>query len=152
MLGGDFETPRGDWVFRGEGAFFFRDPVQRDGPPGIERHTSFQGGVGADRRMGDATLFLNALYQRAPGTATPDEVSVVFGLSGTFSRGTRTAKAFGIYNARSESAFLRTVFSQEVVENLRLEGEAGVFLGEGGLALGLLSDSDFVLARLRVYF
>jgi len=42
--------------------------------------------------------------------------------------------------------------SLELVENLRFELGGGAFLGDDGEYFGLLADSDFAVARLRLYF
>jgi len=155
MVGGDLETARGRWVFRGEGAFYLDDPLQAEAPPAVITRWSFQGGLGADRRVGESTVFLNALYRFVPEDpllTAQDEISLVGGLSRDFSRATANLRLFGLWNARAGSGFARAIWSLELVENLRFEVGGGAFLGEGGEILGLLAESDFVVARLRLYF
>jgi hypothetical protein len=155
MVGADVETARGSWVLRGEGAFFLDDPLQAEGAPAIVVGTSFQGGLGADRRFGENTLFLDVLYRHVPDDpllAGEDEVSLVSGVSRDFLGNTRSLQFFGLWNPSAGSGFIRAIWSEELVENLRLEIGGGAFLGEGGEFLGLLADSDFVVARMRFYF
>ena len=156
MAGGDIETARGDWVFRGDGAFFIDDPLQAAGEvPGIVPLLTFQGGIGADRRVGENTLFLSSLYSHFPEDPRidgRDEVALVGGFARDLSMGTTTLRLFGVWNATAESGFGRAIWDQELVENLRFEASAGVFLGQGGRLLKLVEDSDFITARLRFYF
>ncbi len=59
---------------------------------------------------------------------------------------------FGLWNARAGSPFARATWSVELIENLRFELGGGAFLGDDRGLLGLIADSDFVVARLRLYF
>lgn len=154
MIGADVETARGSWVLRGEGAFFLDDPLQAEDAPSIVYGTSFQGGFGADRRFGDNTLFVDVLYRHVPDDPllAEDEFSLVGGLSRDFIGNTRSLQFFGLWNPSAGSGFVRAIWNEELVENLRLEVGGGAFLREGGEFLGLLADSDFVVARLRFYF
>ena len=155
MVGGDVETVRGDWVLRGEGAFFLDDPLQAEGAPVVVTSWSFQGGFGADRRVGENVLFLNALYRMIPEDPLldgEDEISLVGGVTRDLASGTQNLRLFGLWNARAGSAFARAIWSVELVENLRFELGGGAFLGDDRGFLGLIADSDFVVARLRLYF
>jgi hypothetical protein len=155
MVGGDVETARGEWVLRGEGAFFLDDPLQADGAPVIVTRWSFQGGFGADRRLGENVLFLNALYRLIPEDPlldAEDEISLIGGITRDLASGTQNLRFFGVWNARAGSAFARATWNVELVENLRLELGGGAFLGDEGELFGLISDADFAVARLRIYF
>lgn len=163
MGGGDIETARGDWVFRGDAAVFIDDPLQAfvENPlqgeriPAIVPKVSFQGGIGADRRVGETTFFINALYSHLPEDPridAEDEMSLIGGLTRDFSQGTRTLKLFSLWNASSGSGFSRAIWDEELVENLRLEVSGGLFLGQGGQVFRLVEDADFVTARIRFYF
>jgi hypothetical protein len=66
--------------------------------------------------------------------------------------GTQTPRVFGVWNARADSPFARATWSVELVENPRLELGGGAFLGDDGELVGLIADSDFAVARLRLYF
>ena len=50
MLGGDFETVRGEWGIRGEVAAFVDDSFQATDVPGAVEGRSIEGGIGADRK------------------------------------------------------------------------------------------------------
>ncbi len=155
MVGGDVETARGEWVFRGEGAFFLDDPLQAEGAPVIVTRWSFQGGFGADRRLGENLLFLDALYRLIPEDPlllAEDEISLIGGLTRDLASGTQNLRVFGVWNPRAGSVFARATWSVELVENLRLELGGGAFLGDDGKLFGLIADSDFAVARLRIYF
>lgn len=155
VVGGDVEAARGNWVFRGEGALSIDDPLQADRAPVIVTRSTFQGGVGVDRRVGENTVFLNALYQfipKDPLLATDSEISLVGGVARDFLRDTQHLRLFGAWNTSAGSAFGRATWTVQIVETLHAEIGAGVFHGEGGTILGRLADSDFVAARLRVSF
>jgi hypothetical protein len=155
MVGGDVETARGEWVLRGEGAFFLDDPLQAEGAPVIVTRWTFQGGFGADRRLGENVLFLNALYRLIPEDPlldAEDEISLIGGIARDLASGTQNLRFFGVWNPRAGSAFARATWSVELVENLRLELGGGAFLGDDGELFGLIADSDFAVARLRIYF
>ena len=153
MIGGDLETAIGPWVIRGEGAVYVDDPLQAESVPVVVTARSFRGGVGADRRVGENTLFFNALYRLFPEhplLADRREISLVGGLSREFSRGTRSLRFFGLWNVSEHSGFTRAIWSEELVAHLGFEVGGGAFLGDGGEVLGLLGDCDFVIARLRL--
>jgi hypothetical protein len=156
VVGGDVESAAGNWVFRGEGAVSIDDRLQSDRAPVIVTRSTFQGGAGADRRVGENTIFLNALYQHIPDDPllldSDDEVSIVGGISRDFSRDTQHLRLFGIWNTSAGSGFGRATWTVQLIENLHAEIAAGVFHGEGGTILGRLADADFVSARLRITF
>ena len=52
MIGGDFETVRGEWGMRGEVAAFVDDNFQAPALCVLDG-TSFDAGVGVDRQAGD---------------------------------------------------------------------------------------------------
>jgi hypothetical protein len=155
MAGADVEAALGDWVLRLDGAAFFDDPLQAGAVPGIVRRDTYSAGVGADRRFGETALYVNALYTHVPEDpqlSRDSEVSVFGGLTRDFAQGTRTIRLFGLWGAESESGFGRLVWDHELLENLRLDVSGGVFFGDGGTALGAFGDTDFVSARLRIFF
>jgi hypothetical protein len=158
MVGSDVEAARGEWVVRGEGAVYVGDPLQAEAVPLVVSRSTFQGGIGADRRVGESTLFLDALYRFVPedpllGDSTHDnEFSVVAGLTRDFSGGTRSVRVFGLWNLSDRAVFARAIWSEELVERLNLEVGGAVFLGEGGAFFGDLTDADVLHARLRVRF
>jgi hypothetical protein len=155
MAGADVEAALGDWVLRLDGAAFFDDPLQAGAVPGIVRRDTYSAGVGADRRFGETAVYVNALYTHVPEDpqlSRDSEVSVFGGLTRDFAQGTRTIRLFGLWGAESESGFGRLVWDHELLENLRLDVSGGVFFGDGGTALGAFGDTDFVSARLRIFF
>jgi hypothetical protein len=155
MVGGDVETARGDWVLRGEGAFFLDDPLQAEGAPFVATRWSFRGGFGADRQVGENVLFVSALYRLIPEDPlliAEDEFSLVGGVTRDLASGTQNLRLFGLWNARAGSAFARAIWSVEIVENLRFELGGGAFVGDDGEYFGLLAGSDVVVARMRLYF
>jgi hypothetical protein len=156
MAGADVEAALGNWVFRIDGAAFADDPLQAAGPiPAIVRRDTYAAGVGADRRVGESAFYVNALYTHVPTDPQLDresEVSVFGGFTRDFAQGTRTIRLFGLWSTESDSGFGRLVWDHELVENLRLDISGGVFVGEGGTAFGSIDDTDFVTARLRIFF
>jgi hypothetical protein len=156
MAGADMEVARGNWVVRFDGAAYLDDPLQQAGQvPTVVRHDTYRAGVGVDRRVGESSLYFNALYSYIPGGAPVDqrsELSVFGGFTRDFTQGTRNVRIFGLWNAESESGFTRLVWDQELVENLRLDVSGGVFWGQGGSAFRSFDDADFVTVRMRFYF
>jgi hypothetical protein len=158
MIGGDIEAARGEWVLRGEAAVFVRDPLQAGPVPVVVRRSTWQGGVGADRRVGESTMFLNAHYRFVPDdrpvlNATNDsELSLVGGVTRDFSGGMRFVRVFGLWNLSERSAFVRANWRVELAERLNLDLGGAAFFGEGRGVFDGLSDSDVVHARLRVAF
>jgi hypothetical protein len=173
MTGGDFETVRGAWGFRGELAVFVRDELQSTrairGVPG----RSLEGGIGVDRRAGDYRIAANALWSwrgvdvsdsRAAVFAADDElndaaVAVVVAADRSFARETRTLRALTVYDPEDRTVFGRLIGAVNVRENTWLEGSAGVFAGSGSASgmsslgtLGRLTRRDFFYARLKVFF
>ena len=155
MLGAELETVAGAWTLRGEAALDLNDPLQGLVPLRIIESWSFQAGMGMDRRYGDSTLFFSGIYRSVPDQPDlldEDELTLVGGLDRTFSRGTRSLRLFGVWSPDEDSGFLRAILGAEIVENLRAELSGGLFLGEGQNLFTLLNQSDFVLARLRIFF
>jgi hypothetical protein len=157
MAGADIEAALGNWVLRLDGAAFVDDPlqVQVATAPAIVRRDTFQAGIGADRRSGDTTFYVNALYRHLPTDPLLDavsELSLFGGLTRDFAQGTRTVRIFGLWNTESDSGFARLSWDHEVVENLRLDVSGGLFVGQGGSVFRSIEDADFVTARIRFYF
>lgn len=156
MAGADMEAALGNWVVRFDGAAYLDDPLQQAGQvPTVVRHDTYRAGVGVDRRVGDNSLYFNALYNYVPDGAPVEqrsELSVFGGFTRDFAQGTRSVRIFGLWNAESESGFTRLVWDQEVVENLRLDVSGGVFWGQGGSLFRSIEDADFVTTRIRFYF
>ena len=136
MIGGDFETVRGQWGLRGEIAAF----TGRD---------SLETGVGVDRRAGSYRVTGTAMFSRSPDRR---DFTLVSSIDRSFARETRSIRAFGVYNPREDSAFARVIASASLRDNVSLEGSAGWFAGEGAGVLARFADRDFLYARLKVFF
>ena len=137
MVGGDFETVRGQWGVRGEGAWFDEGTVR-----------AFEGGIGADRRAGGYRVAANLLYTHR----LDDDVTLVVVADRSFARETRTARVFAVYNPSDGTTFTRAILSLSLRDNVAIEGSGGLFTGAGDDTLGRLTTRDFVYARLKVFF
>lgn len=160
MVGGDFETVRGQWGVRGEIAAFTEDTFQdRAGPVG---GTSFDAGIGVDRKAGDyrvsgTVLLHREAYDRplttegAPETSRTD-VSLIASMDRSFAREKYNVRLFSVYSATEGSSFLRGIATAKLRDDVSLEGSLGWFVGEGRDLIGRFSQSDFAYARLKIYF
>ena len=161
MIGGDFETVRGQWGLRGEVGAFLEDSFQSP-IPAIVGGQSFDAGIGVDRRAGDyrvsaTVLFHNERYDtpldpRTPGDTSRSDVSLVGAADRSFARERYQVRVFGVYNASETSAFTRAIATATVRDNLAVEGSLGWFLDEGRDLVGRFTDRDFVYLRLKYYF
>jgi predicted RND superfamily exporter protein len=157
LVGGDFETVRGQWGVRGEIAAFvednFQDPALR-----IVQGSSLDAGAGVDRRAGDYRISGSALVHRESyDTAIADEsgrtdVSLILAADRAFARERYHLRTFGVYNPSESSGFARAIATAKLRDNVALEGSGGWFIGDGRDVVGRFADSDFVYARLRCYF
>jgi hypothetical protein len=161
MIGGDFETVRGEWAWRGEAALTLGDTVATgDSALGVRGH-SLRAGVGADRRAGAFRLNGTILLEhRAPDAhpvggseaGTDTNLSVVVGGERGFARDTRKVRVFGAWNLADASGFARTIGTWSLRDNLSLEGTVGWFFGEGDDTISRFADRDFVAVSLKTYF
>jgi hypothetical protein len=160
MIGGDFEAVRGAWGMRGEIAAFVDDNFQSP-DLSIVDGTSFDAGVGFDRKAGDYTisgtlLFHTESYDRALSASNEsrrrNEVSVIASADRTFARERYRLRGFGLYNAAEESGFLRGIGIINLRDNLALEGSLGWFFGDGEDLASRFTDSDFSYLRIKYYF
>jgi hypothetical protein len=160
MIGGDFEAVRGQWGLRGEVAAFVEDHFQST-ELRVVSGTSFDAGVGVDRRAGDYTVSGTVLvhsesYDAPLTTAQSDEgrrdVSFIASADRTFARETYRLRGFGVYNVSEGSGFIRGIGVAGLRDNLALEASLGWFLGRGRDLIGRFEDSDFAYARLKYYF
>lgn len=156
MVGGDFETVRGEWGFRGEVAAFVDRTLQVIGQPLTVDGRSFEAGLGADRRAGDYRVSVNAVVsgREAISGAAIDETDtlLVLSLDRSFARETRHLRTFAVYNPGEDSAFARVVASFNLRDSVTLEASGGWFGGTGADVLGRLATRDFLYARLKVFF
>jgi hypothetical protein len=161
MIGGDFETVRGQWGLRGEVAAFVNDNFQA---PSIRivKGSSVDAGVGVDRTAGDYRISATALYHRerydevvtsAEGASRGRaDVSLILSSDRSFARERYGLRTFGVYNASESSGFLRAIATAKLRDNVALEGSGGWFVGAGRDIVGRFADSDFVYARVKYYF
>lgn len=169
LLGGDFETVRGEWGVRGEFAAFLEDSFQSlalsafEGPSlGIVSGRSFDTGVGVDRRAGDYRVAGTVLFHREQYDAPPDprvpsetrrtDVSLIAAADRSFARERYNVRVFGVYNASESSAFARAITTATLRDNVALEGSLGWFVGGGRDLVGQFDDRDFVYVRVKYYF
>jgi hypothetical protein len=134
MVGGDFETVRGEWGLRGELAI---------------REDLAEGGLGVDRRAGAYRISGNLVIADTESDAT---ATLVAAIDRSFARETRQLRAFTAYNVSDNNAFARLILSFNLRDNVVLETSGGVFAGTGSDVLGSLSTRDFVYGRLKVFF
>lgn len=166
MIGGDFETVRGQWGVRGELAAFVDDTLQSTRAARPVPGRSFEGGAGVDRKAGAYRVAVNALMsRRAPDTSDPagapfagdEEVertdfSLVGAIDRSFANETRTMRVFTVYDAVDRTVFARVIGAVTLRDNVWLEGSGGLFAGSSLDTLGRLTNRDFVYGRLKVYF
>jgi hypothetical protein len=167
MIGGDVETVRGEWGIRAEVAAFVDDNFQAPSLFVLDG-TSFDAGIGVDRRAGDYRISGTLLYHRerieedasrqlppegaAPTDTTRSDVSLVLSADRRFARERYALRVFGVATPSEGSGFARAIASAELRDNLALEGSVGWFIGEGRDLVGRFSDSDFSYVRLKYYF
>jgi hypothetical protein len=159
LIGGDFETVRGQWGIRGEVAATLDDTFQ-SGLPAPVSGTSVDAGMGVDRRAGAYRLSATVLLRRehhdaalAPGAALDrTDVSLVVSADRSFARERYLVRAFGVANTAHGSGFARGIARAELRDNLGLEASAGWFIGESDDAIGRFADSDFAYLRLKYHF
>lgn len=160
MVGGDFEAVRGQWGVRGEVAAFVDDSFQSP-DVAIVTGSSFDAGIGFDRKAGDytvsGTLLFHAESYDSPLSATDSrrgrkDVSIVASTDRTLARERYRLRGFGLYNATERSGFIRGIAMASLRDNVGLEGSFGWFIGNGTDLAGRFSDSDFVYVRLKYYF
>ena len=164
MIGGDFETVRGEWGVRGELAAFVVKSLQAAGQPIILAGRSLEGGIGVDRSAGQYRLSGDVLVSSrwatdAATTAQPldsevdrVDVSLVAALDRSFAQETRRLRAFAVYNPGEASGFVRVIATISLRDNVSIEGSGGVFAGSGADTFSRLASRDFVYARLKVFF
>jgi hypothetical protein len=166
MVGGDFETVRGPWGFRGEVAAFVEDTLQSTRAiQGVPGH-SVTAGVGFDRKAGDYRIAANALWSTS-GVDTSDavgqafagddevertDVSLVVAADRSFARETRTVRVFAVYDPADATTFTRVIAAISLRDNVWVEGSAGLLTGTSFDIIGLLTRRDFAYARLKVFF
>jgi uncharacterized protein len=159
MIGGDFETVHGDWGVRGELAAFVEDTFQTADLHGTSG-SSVDAGLGIDRKAGDyrisGTLLVHREYFDIPvlrdqPTGRTD-VSLIGSVDRSFAREKYTVRTFAVVTPSESSAFLRTIATASLRDNVALETSGGWFLGSGRDIVGRFSECDFLYVRLKYYF
>jgi len=162
MVGGDFETVRGDWGIRGEAAVFVRDNLQTE-RPAVVSGRSVDVGVGVDRKAGNyrvsGTLLVHAedpdaipVLPLVPAPESRRDVSLMVAADRWFAHERYRVRAFSVYNASEGSSFVRAIATAKLTDDVALEGSVGWFAGDGRDTIGRFTDSDFAYARLRWYW
>jgi hypothetical protein len=161
MVGGDFETVRGQWGLRGELAAFVDDNFQGSSLQ-IVKGSSVDAGFGVDRKAGDYRISATALFHReayhevlssAPAAdRSRADVSLILSGDRSFARERYGLRTFGVYNASESSGFLRAIATAKIRDSVTLEGSSGWFVGDGRDSIGRFGDSDFLYVRLKYYF
>ena len=160
MIGGDFETVRGEWGVRGEAAAFVDDNFQ--GALRVVSGASVDAGLGIDRQAGAYRVSATALYhyeaydEAITGsdgpTSSRSNLSLILAADRTLSRERYRLRTFAVYTPDESNAFLRVIGTANLRDNLALEGSVGWFAGTGQGLIGTFADSDFIYARLKYYF
>jgi hypothetical protein len=154
MIGGDFETVYGQWGVRGEVAAFVEDNFQRTDVLAASG-TSVDAGFGIDRKAGDYRVSGTLLIHREDiddaGSGRTD-VSVIASADRSFSREKYNFRTFAVITPSETSAFLRTIATVSLRDNLALEGSGGWFAGSGRDVVGRFAECDFLYTRLKYYF
>ena len=154
MVGGDFETVSGPWAVRGEAAAFTRDAFQAPGAPSALTGSSFDAGVGVDRKAGEYRVSGDVLMhrERYDPSGGRTEVSLIGSLDRSFARQRYAGRLFGVYNPKGRSGFVRGIVTATLRDNVALEGSLGWFAGSGLDTIGRFADSDFLYLRLKYFF
>jgi hypothetical protein len=147
MLGGDFETVRGEWGFRGEAAAFVRDNFQTETT--VVQGKSYELGLGLDRKAGDYRLSGTALVRHEP---LRTDWSLIVSTDRSFAREKYSVRLFGVWGATEGSGFVRGITTAKLCDDVALEGSVGWFVGEGRDVVGRFGESDFVYTRLKYYW
>ena len=158
MIGGDFETVRGEWGLRGEIAAFVDDNFQLSDPR-VVAGSSLDAGLGIDRKAGDYRLSATLLFHREsfdPAGVTHDDrrrdLSIIAAADRSFARERYILRTFGVITPSESSAFLRTIATISLRDNVAVEGSGGWFAGDGNDFTGRFAECDFVYLRLKYYF
>ena len=156
MVGGDFETVRGEWGLRGEWAVV-ADTVQAPGRLSTLEGRSAELGFGVDRRAGNLRLSANVISRHrslddpVAGFDRTD-LNLIGSADRTFARDTRRLQLFAVYDPTESTSFLRAIATVSLSDVLAIEASGGAFIGSGPDTLGRFADRDFAYLRLRRSF
>jgi hypothetical protein len=155
MIGGDFETVRGEWAIRGEAAMFVEKTLTSFREGSVDGR-AFDAGVGFDRRAGSYRLFASLLLQRqwsiADAEISATNVSLVGSIERQFARDKYLVRAFGVVNASDASGFIRGLTIWKPRDNVAFEFSAAAFIGTGDDNLSRFKERDFLLSRAVFYW
>jgi predicted RND superfamily exporter protein len=158
MIGGDFETVRGEWGLRGEIAAFVDDNFQLEDPR-VVRGSSIDAGLGVDRKAGDYRLSATVLYHgesydipAGSRDGRRRDVSLIAAADRSFARERYMLRTFAVVTPSESSAFLRTIATVSLWDNVAVEGSGGWFAGDGDDFTGRFAECDFAYLRLKYYF
>ena len=156
MVGGDFETVRGEWALRGEIAVFTERDALGVSAPGVVPGRSVDGGVGFDRRAGDYRIFGTLLWHHDWSPADPligrTDVTLVGSIERPFVREQWLARAFAVVNPGDGAAFLRVLIVWRPRDRVAFDASAGVFTGTSDDTLGRFQGRDFAFGRVSYSF
>lgn len=158
MVGGDFETVRGEWGVRGEWAAVIDDTFQSPVGLGSLDGRSVELGLGVDRRAGEVRLSANVLARRRWLDDWPvrgfdrTDLNLIGSVDRTFARDTRRLQVFGVYDPTESTSFLRAIVTVSLSDVLSIEASGGAFLGTGPDTLGRFANRDFAYLRVRRSF
>lgn len=153
MIGGDFETVKGQWAVRGETAVFTEKTFLAASRPGTVGGRAIDAGIGVDRKTGGVRVFASVLFHRDTSAEDPAidraNVDLVGSIERTFGRDRYLARAFAVINPDDKAGFARSVFLWKVRDAVAIEVSAATFFGQGDDVLSRFHGRDFVLTRIR---
>ena len=156
MIGGDFETVRGEWAFRGEMAAFTERYTFSVNTFSVVPSRSLEGGLGFDRRAGAYRVFGTLLWQHDWSPVDPlltkTDVNLVGSIDRTFGRDEWLTRGFVVVNPADGSAFVRGVVIWRPRDAVAFEASAGGFAGTSDDTLGQFKGRDFVFGRMTYFF
>jgi hypothetical protein len=155
MIGGDFETVRGQWGLRGELAAFVDRTLQLQNAPTAVKGKALEGGLGVDRRAGSYRVSGTVmLTSRIANVAELDrrDLTLVGAIDRSFARETRSLRVFAAYNPGERAGFARAIGAFSLRDNLSLEVSGGVFAGIGLDVFARFSDREFLYIRLKAFY
>ena len=136
MIGGDFETVRGEWGIRGEVAVFVDDELQSTRLSRGVAGQSVEAGVGVDRRAGDYRVAANVLWSwrasigRPVGRAFDDaeldrtDFSIVMAADRSSPARRGRCACSRVYNPGGRDAFARVIAAFSLRDNCGSKGPA----------------------------
>jgi hypothetical protein len=156
MVGADFETVAGEWVWRGEVAAFVDRAFAGPGTTALVDGKTLDAGIGFDRRAGDFRVFGSVVVHRDWSVAAPaverTDVNLVGSIERSFGRERYLGRVFAVVNPVDAAIFARAMFAWKLTDVLGLELSSGSFLGSSDDTIGRFHERDFVMAKLQAWF